>query len=361
MPILAMYESWLAKRYHSESRADQVHHVTCDDGTRVAIKRFLPHATAPARRHPVVCVPGLGADSSNFDAPEPNGLAPYLARMGFDTFALDLRATGLSTFDPARWSSITYDDFWQQDLRATLRAVSDLHGGGPVLTVGHSMGGLLLYSAMGALDDARIAAAVTVCSPLGFPQGFAVAPGMGRLWRLGEHIPGFHTGRFLKWLIPLTLSSRDTISRRFLEKENVEREYVRRLMFRAIQNVPRGVLLQFRDWVMHDTFRSREGDIDFRARLRATKTPVLVVAAPNDRLARVDAVTRALPLLTRPEYLLASVNEGFRADYGHIDVIFGREAHDDVFPRLLAFLARHDGTAPAVSDVVVDGRRVEVH
>jgi pimeloyl-ACP methyl ester carboxylesterase len=342
MPLIGLYESWLTNKYWVESRADEVHRVLCSDGARVAVKRFLPDPSAPKRHHPILCVPGLGADSTNFDAPEPNGLAPYFARMGFDTFVIDLRGTGLSEVDPTTWSHITYDDFLKLDLRAALTHIDAMSGGNGVLTVGHSMGGLLLYSALASMHDAPIHAAVTICSPLGFPQGFEVAPGMSRLWRLGEHIPGFHSGRFLRWLVPLALSSRDVASSRFLQHDNVDRDYIRKLMFRAVQNVPRGVLLQFRDWVMHDTFRSKDGTVDYRARLIHTRTPVLVVAAPNDKLARVDAVARALPLLSRPEYLLASRTEGFRADYGHIDIVFGKEAHDDVFPRLLDYLVRHD-------------------
>jgi pimeloyl-ACP methyl ester carboxylesterase len=342
MPLVGLYERWLTQKYWSESRADEVHRVMCTDGTRVAVKRFLPAPGSPKRNHPILCVPGLGADSTNFDAPEPNGLAPYFARMGFDTYALDLRGTGLSEVDPNVWSHITYDDFLNLDVRAALEHVRENASADSVLAVGHSMGGLLLYSTLAAMPGAPIHAAVTICSPLGFPQGFEVAPGMARLWRLGEHIPGFHSGRFLRWLVPLALSSRDVASERFVQHENVDRDYIRKLMFRAVQNVPRGVLLQFRDWVMHDTFRSKDGTVDYRARLVHTRTPVLVVAAPNDRLARIDAVARALPLLTQPEYLLASKSEGFRADYGHIDIVFGREAHDDVFPRLLDFLIRHD-------------------
>src|SRR5262245_9202886 len=112
MPLLGLYRELVRRRYETPTRADENHRVPAADGVRIAVKRFRPSSsTELVRKLPVLCVPGLGADSTNFDAPEPSGLAPFLAQQGFDTWVVDPRGTGLSTVPKRRWTGITFDDF----------------------------------------------------------------------------------------------------------------------------------------------------------------------------------------------------------------------------------------------------------
>jgi pimeloyl-ACP methyl ester carboxylesterase len=338
MPLLGLYREVVRRRYETPTRADEVHRVLCADGVRVAVKRFRPAPGAPPRGLPVLCVPGLGADSTNFDAPAPCGLGPWLAEQGFDTWVVDLRGTGLSTVEPGRWASITFDDHVALDMPAVLEHIAASTGVPQALWVGHSMGGLLLYALLATGRGSRVRAGITLGSPLGFPQGWDVVPWLKPLRGFGDIVPGLHVAGISQLLVPLALRFDNPMLRRFLILENVDPAYARRLMYRAIQSIPRGLVLQFRDWIEHDAFRSADRALDYRARLAGARTPVLVIGAPLDGLARIDAVRRALPLLPRGEYALAGKEGGLSTDYGHIDVLFGRAAHVEIFPRLRAFL-----------------------
>ena len=345
MPLLGLYKEIVRRRYETTTRADEIHRVPCADGVRVSVKRFLPHASAERRRLPVLCVPGLGADSTNFDAPEPYGLAPWLAARGFDTWAIDLRGTGLSKLPYRRWVGVTFDDFVGLDLVAAVNHLCAKTGAPGVMMVGHSMGRLALYAMLARQEGARVRAGVTLGSPLGFPQGWEAMPLLKPLRSLGDIVPGLHVGPLSQLLAPLALRFDGPSLRRFLVLDNVDTRMARRLMYRAVQSIPRGLMLQFREWIEHDAFRSADGELDYRARLAGCALPVLIVGAPQDGLARVDAVRRALPLLPHARFLLAGRDEGLSTDYGHIDLLFGRRAHEEVFPRIVDYLAEHDALA----------------
>jgi pimeloyl-ACP methyl ester carboxylesterase len=345
MPLLALYRELVRRRYLTESEADEVHRVRCDDGVTLSLKRFRANPAAPKRHLPILCVPGLGADSTNFDAPMPYGVAPYLAQNGFDTWVVDLRGTGMSSVDGPAWKHITFDDFVARDIPATLEHIARITGADESMWLGHSMGGLVLYAAMASSKAGRVRAGVTLGSPVGFPQGWDIAPFLKPLQKFADAIPGLHVQDLSRLFAPLALRTFNPWIDKVAVVENLDAHMARRLMYRTVQSIPRGVLLQFRDWINHDAFRSVDHHIDYRARLFGCQTPVLVVGAPRDGVARLDGVRRALDLLPNASWLLCSKSGGMSVDYGHIDVLFGTKASEEVYPRLLEHFVKHDVVA----------------
>ena len=349
MPILTLAQRAIARRYHLESGADEIHRVRCADGPTLSVKRFLPRRGAPTRRHPVLCVPGLGANSFNFDAPGRFGLARYFADAGFESFVVDLRGVGLSETHPDEWPAISFDDFCRRDLPAVLAHIR-AKTGRPALAIGHSMGGLILYAHLGdagahlghAPFPADVRAAIAIASPVGFPAGWKTLPALRPLRGLGDHVRGVRAGALGRLTAPFALRPLDVVSRVQCVRENVDPAYLRRLLHASAADIPRGVLLQFRDWIEADAFRSVDGSADYRAGLRHIAVPVLVVAGRRDRIAPLPAVLRATDHIDDVELLVCAPDRGFTCDYGHIDLVFGERAPDEIFPRLLAFLLRHD-------------------
>jgi pimeloyl-ACP methyl ester carboxylesterase len=339
MPLLSAWKALVERRYATPSGADELHRVRCADGVVVAAKRFRAR-TPDGTRLSVICLPGLGTDSHNFDAPAPLGLARVFADAGHDTWAVDLRGTGQSTMTFSRWVGVTFDDFIGLDVPAVVDHVLEVTGAPQVVLVGHSMGGMVAYGAMSSGLGSKIAAVIAIASPLGFPRGFEVAPFLKLLLPLAPLAPGLFGGVLGRLVTPLSLRVDTPYLKNWLILDHVDGRAMRRVMFRAVQDVPRGLMFQFKDWVEHDVIRSKDGAVDYRARLHGVPTPVLVVEAPADGLADVTAVRRALPLLPNAEHFIAGRSSGCAVDYGHIDVLFGRQAPRDVHPRLLAFLDR---------------------
>ena len=340
MVLLARYEKRLQQRYAFESRADEFHRVSCEDGVVLALKRFVPHEPA-LQGPPVLCVHGLGADSFNFDAPAPHGLASALAAKGFDVWAVDLRGAGLSRVRQREHAAISFDHFVRHDIPAVLEYAARVSGREEFLWIGHSMGGLVLYASLAMGLGNRIRAGITLGSPLGFPERWDCAPIFRHVHGLGPYLNGLPVRRALRWLTPLCMSEWEPASHLWAVRENVDIELCRRMLYMAVQDVPKGLALQFRDWIHHDAFRSVDRTFDYRARLAGIRTPVLVVCAPEDRLGVPKAVKRATELLPAHRLLELSVEHGFSTDYGHIDMLFGRQAPDEVFPHLFRFLLEH--------------------
>ncbi len=73
------------------------------------------------------------------------GLAPYLARAGYDVYVADLRGRGLSTPAIDRHSDFGQTQVMTEDIPAFLAKIKELRGDAPQHWVGHSWGGLLLH------------------------------------------------------------------------------------------------------------------------------------------------------------------------------------------------------------------------
>jgi hypothetical protein len=124
-----------------------------------------------------------------------------------------------------------------------------------------------------------------------------------------------------------------------MNPDNVDRAVVGAALRRSMTNVSRDKLRQMAQWSMEGAFASHDGAIDYRARLRRVRTPMLLVAGSCDRLATPESVGAAHDLLdTDAKQMLIAAREGFGTDYGHIDLVFGRRARDEIYPPIAAWL-----------------------
>jgi pimeloyl-ACP methyl ester carboxylesterase len=116
----------------------------------------------------------------------------------------------------------------------------------------------------------------------------------------------------------------------------------RRLLANAIEDLQPGVLDQFETFVREDSFRSMDGKVDYRARLRGCAQPALFVSAEKDGLAPPPVVEAAFRGWGGPKRY-----RSFEREYGHTDLILGRNAPEVVFPVLREFLLEQ--SEPAAS------------
>jgi pimeloyl-ACP methyl ester carboxylesterase len=99
-------------------------------------------------------------------------------------------------------------------------------------------------------------------------------------------------------------------------------------------NVSRAKLRQLAGWATTGTFASADGSLDYRRNLRRIETPTLVVAGACDRLATPETVAAAFEGIntSAKRVLVLGTENGLGSDYGHVDMILGRRAPDEVFP-----------------------------
>lgn len=331
-----VYLGFLAGRYfHLPRFPDEIQFATTSDGWRLAVYRYRPSGPAG---DPVLLVHGLAANRYNLDLQDDRSLARALADAGHDVWLVELRGRGLST-RPLLFSKVRYDwsfdDYAERDLPAAAECVLRQSGKRRLHLVGFSTGALACYAWLS--DPHRSCEVASLCA-IGGPASFkrtsrAVSGQLVRSLRFLRH-------RWLLrliapisgWLHPLSL---------FYNPENMDGPLTRRAMVNMVANFSRNELLQYSDWVMHDAFRSIDRRRDYRAELGRITVPALLLAGPRDPIAPPDAVKDAFEAIgsSDKQFQICSRAQGFESNYGHFDLVIGRGAPVEVYPRVLKFLA----------------------
>ena len=122
--------------------------------------------------------------------------------------------------------------------------------------------------------------------------------------------------------------------------ENLDGALQRRIMVNMIANFSRNELLQYSDWILHDTFRSIDQRRDYRAELSRITVPSLFLAGPRDALSPPDAARDTCDAVgaSDKQFVLCSRAQGMRVNYGHFDLVVGKEAPREVYPVVSAWL-----------------------
>ncbi len=342
LPLLQLYSLLLGKNYAVTCGADERHQVLTDDGVRLTLTRYLPRGSLRPTS-PIFCVHGLGANRFNFDTGADASLARYLAEQGYDCWLLDLRGCGESETPRGRRS--TFDDYVRHDLPAALEHIRASGSGDRVHWVGHSMGGMLLYAYAATHGDARLHSGVTLGSPVRFSpreDNFHAFLAFERLIKVLPNIPTVGVGRLVTPLLGLV---NNDWFRYHMNVDNIEWETIRRAYYNITSQISPGVLLQFFEWIRHDDFFSLDRQISYRSSLVNFRVPLFVLAGGGDLLVPKDDIREAYERAASPLklYLELGCQDGFCEDYGHIDLLFGRRAREEVYPRIAAWLAQFSG------------------
>lgn len=339
MPLFSIYDHLLSKRYHLEARYSERHHVLCDDGISLSLKRYRPKQRLHSRKPPVLCIPGLGANAHNFEAPPEGGLAHYLSEQGYDVWIVDLRGTGLSTVTRHDWKSISFDLFVDTDLPAVISYIQRLCGTQKVQLVGHSMGGMCIYAYLSRFQSNPVDRCITINSPLGFSSQWSFFPLLGRIAWIADFLPGLRVRSTMRRVSPLLRRSWEPLSEILAPRGSMDPALSRRLLYASAEDIPPGLMLQFRDWISNDVFRTLSQAFDYRAALKGINTPTLVLTGQADQIAPLDSVLRGLGILTQSKAVICGTDFGFSYDYGHVDTVLGRKAREEIFPKINRFLS----------------------
>ena len=336
---LLIWAGFLAARYFFVARyPDEIHYATTSDGWRLAVLRYRAMGTA-ATSDPVLLVHGFAANRYNFDLCDERSLARHLAQAGYDTWILELRGRGYSMrpklFSQQRYSWC-FDEYVEQDLPAAAAAVLRASGGERLHLVGFSTGALACY---GFLSDPHRTAPVASLVSLAGPSSFK---------RAGAHVSG-RTVRNLRWLrhrflmrvlAPVSGYWHPLPTRLVHNPENVEGAIVRRAMVNLIANFAQDELLQYGRWLENDVFQSLDQRRDYRAEMARIDVPALFVAGARDLLAPPDAVKDAHDAVssTKKRFVICSKAQKFSTNYGHFDLLIGREAPREIYPLVSSWL-----------------------
>lgn len=300
----------------------------------------------------MLVVHGLGSNRYDLDSPDDRySLARYLHADGFDVWIIELRGAGASNHRVRKaLRGFTIDDYIEHDLPAALRLVEDETGEAAVHWVGHSLGGSLAYPFI-ATNDARIRSAATIGAPtmnsLRHKRYEFALPVATAALKLAPYFWGYKRGAQVgSYAFKL---GAPILAKILFTLDNCELGDLARIGRVALDDVPNGVTLQMLDWYHAKRMTSHYGTVDPIAALPRTRTPLLVVAGNKDKLTPLEDVRIAYDRsgAEKKELFVCGREHGHSSDYGHIDLVFGRKARDEVFPKIREWFRAHDAPVRA--------------
>jgi pimeloyl-ACP methyl ester carboxylesterase len=302
--------------------------VTARDGVRLSLLCKAPVDPAESRGH-VVLIHGLRGTRHNWNLSR-RSFQAYLVEQGFTTLCPELRGSGRSRDEGAPLPR-SVRELVDLDLAAVVPEAA-ARAGGPLVLIGHSLGGLLACLAAARWPDA-VRAVVALGSPLrpGIDQplmrlGSRVWVGLARYSGLRDATEGerasaaLAAGRRLMDRLSLPGRVRDVFPGSL--EPDLEAEHARLV---SREPPPPGLV---RDLARLVLGRSPEG-LDLTSELSRVRAPLLCVAGDRDELAPPSSVSPLLDAVgSGSTRWMVAGEDG--AHVGHFDLVLGHQA-----PRLV--------------------------
>jgi polyhydroxyalkanoate synthase len=321
-----------------------IEHYRTDDGFENALRHY------PGEGPPVLLVHGMGANHYNFDYREGISLASWLQARGWDVWVPELRGDpGSVPPTAAAGRNFSFDDIALHDIPAAVDAVLARTGADKLGWVGHSMGGMLLYTAL-TLEPERIFAGVAIASP-------ATMETQTNLYPLASHLAFAAGGRGAfpavamgRMTAPLGLAN--PLYASIANVDNLDGATIKGLARNGLVNLPRAMMRQALGWVRDGSLTHPDGT----AWLGATSpdVPLLVMGASHDHIVAAKDAAAACRYFPACSYVELGIAGGFSVDYGHVDPVVGTTAAAEVYPLVGAFLDAHRPVSSLVGTARVD-------
>ena len=293
----------------------------------------------------------MGSNRYNMGGPGRVSLARFLRARGHDVWVLELRGAGASRRllrlpgAPYRW---TFEDYVQHDVPAALSLVRQLSGRDRVAWVGHSLGGMIAYAALMTPAAAALSGLVTLASPSMTDVGHEALDrwlGLRRVLRFAPpRIPMRSLSRVAAPLASAIASVFPTLVRDwFWHPDNFDPAVVRFMMCRGVEDLPRSLLEEFAEWYETRSMSDRYNLFIFADHLERIRVPILVIAGARDRLTPPSDLQRLVERVGSQDktFFVAGHAGGLEHEYSHVDLVLGRHAPREIYPRVAEWLETH--------------------
>jgi len=331
-----------------------LHYASTRDGWQIA----LHHRPPPRGGHgtPVILCHGMGSNRFNMDGPGRASLARHVNAAGYDVWGLELRGAGKSRrrlrLPTVPWSW-TFEDYVHHDVPAALHLVRELTGQDRLLWVGHSLGGMVAYATLMTPAATAFAGVVTLGSPSMTDVGHEAIDRWIRLRRLLRFAPPRLPAKALAcagspFAAALATRVLPTLMRDwFWHPDNFEAGIVSFMMRNGVEDIPRSLLIEFARWYDAKRMSDRYNLFSFGDQLERIQVPILVISGSRDRLTPPADLERLVSRLGSRDksYFLAGHASGLAHEYSHVDLVLGRHAPDEIYPRVTQWLDEHKPSA----------------
>ncbi len=310
------------------------------DGCKLPVFTYPGSSTLPA----IIYLHGLGANHNNFDAVPSKSFARILSKKGFKGFAIDFRGHGASHCNSPR--IITIGRLWRYDLKALIKSVKK-RGVKKYFIMGHSLGGITDLAYGSHVFDTHLIGIIAIAAPVTFSA-----------WQRKIYIPLINLLDKFKFVTPYAWSFPGNyivkpFSPYFLKKisllkllgnvNDISPSDVSIMITRAVSpTTPIKMVDQLKDAIEKGPLID-EYNINYLTSLKDLKYPVLLIAGDVDKMAPAEGIRLSYKYISSRDKFLVVMGkpEGFKHDYGHIDLVVGVDATEETLPVIEKWLKKH--------------------
>ncbi|KAK4741529.1 hypothetical protein SAY87_025117 [Trapa incisa] len=246
-----------------------------------------------------------------------------------------------------------FDHYLDEDVPAAMEYIRAITKpcDGKLLAIGHSMGGILLYSMLSQCGcegkDPGLAAVVTLASSLDYTTSKSTLKLLLPLADPAQalNVPVVPLGALLSAAYPLSTRPPYVLSwlNNLISAEDMMHpELLEKLVLNNFCTIPAKLILQLTTAFKEGGLCDRSGKFFFKEHLHKSSVPILALAGDEDLICPPKAVQETVKLI--PEHLVTYkvFGEPSGPHYAHYDLVGGRMAVQQVYPCIIEFLNKHD-------------------
>lgn len=334
--------------------AAEVHAVPTSDGTEVRLTRYRFGAKGP-----LVLAPGYGNAARAFAIDTvPKNWVQYLGEHGYDVWLLDYRA---SPDLPSSFTQFTVDDIALRDWPAAVKTVREETGVDEIQAMGHCVGGLSLFMAIGGgMQGLRSA---TFSSLAGHPipttgNQLRAHARLATLFKLvgikglnTDYKPDSWDGKLIETVmkaVPFKHVYDNPIARRIYfiygdvyDYENINQPTMEHAVPSFFGNGNITFFEHISLMIRASAARDARGFDSYLSNLDAFKLPINFITGEHNKMFVPKGLQRTYDTL-RKAHGPTNYSHDVIRDYAHLDLWLGTHAERDVWPIALAELEKHN-------------------
>ncbi|KAI7749616.1 hypothetical protein M8C21_030129 [Ambrosia artemisiifolia] len=248
-----------------------------------------------------------------------------------------------------------FDHYLEEDVPAAMEYI--LRECNPkddkLLAIGHSMGGILLYSMLSRnayeRRDSRLAAIVTLGASLDYTTSKSTLKLLTPLADPAQalNVPAVPLGALLAAAYPLASRPPYVMSwlnRLITAQDMMHPELMEKFVMNNFCTVPAKLLLQLTTAFQEGGLRDRSGTFFYKNHINKIDVPVLAIAGDLDLICPPEAVYETIKLVPKHLAKYKVFGEPGGPHYAHYDLVGGRLAPEQLYPCVIEFLTAHDST-----------------
>jgi len=315
--------------------------IMTEDGVKLSLQDIVPKRDLI--KYPVLLIPDFFLDADEFFTGPQGGLATYLAERGFEVWTIDLRGQGKSAIystGDSKSSDWCLDKWLESDIASALSEIIKNSGKDKIILIGHGLGGTLAILAGAEYPD-RVAAVISLGSP-------------GGVWRPANRL--INSLLDYKSAIPanpVKIQDYLDMPAPFEAKEGLwdillfndsgfEGGHAKTFFANKSNFVSPCILRKLSDWYVNGRLLDISGERDFLENFDGLVQPALLIAGKLDHLYCPGEALIAYDSIPSEdkEFFIASRVNRLSVDYGHMGLVMGPNADQDIYRYIVRWVQK---------------------